>query len=253
MQQEVSPPADRDFAQARLSQAITDLSQTGQALQTAQATLSQLAGRAVLVVEDISLAGRPIPESLDDALSRAVEHSPVLQRLDQTALAANEDIATKRSVIVPQLAFRVEKQVGVLPDNRALLVLRAQPGAGLSAASAVTAAQRRFQEARLARDEAERSVREQVQTAFAEWRAAQGRLNSTRLATDMAVAVFDSYTRQYVTGRKTWIDVLNAVREVSQSQFSLADAEALYRASALRLWLLCGDAALAEAAPEHRP
>ena len=253
VQQEVSPPADRDFAQARLSQAATELSLTDQALRTAQTTLSQLLGRQVLDVEDVNLSGRTIPASMEDALTRAVENSPVLQRLDQTALAANEDIASRRSVIMPQLAFRVEKQVGTLPDNRALLVLRAQPGAGLSAASAVTAAQRRLQEARFARDEAERSVREQVQTAFTEWSAAQGRLESTRRSTDMTVAVFDSYTRQYVTGRKTWIDVLNAVREVSQSQFSLADAEALYRASALRLWLLSGEARLGEPGTEGKP
>ena len=253
VRQEVSPPADRDFAQSRLSQAATDLSLTIQGLQTSQATLSQLVGRAVFEVEDVRLDGRTIPATLDDAVSRALANSPVLQRLDQSALAANEDIASKRAVILPQLAFRLEKQVGTLPDNRALLVLRAQPGAGLSAGSAIAAAQRRYQEARLAKDEAERGLREQVQTAFTEWRAAQVRLESTRLSTGMAVAVFDSYTRQYVTGRKTWIDVLNAVREVSQSQFTLADAEALFRASALRLWLLSGDAPLGETVSQSKP
>ena len=62
----------------------------------------------------------------------------------------------------------------------------------------------------------------------------------------MAQAVFDSYARQYVAGRKGWIDVLNAVREISQSQFALADAEALLRSSGLRLWLLTGEAPLGE-------
>lgn len=255
VQQEISPPADRDFAQARLAQTATDLSFANQSLQIAQGQLGYLVGRQIQNVEAIRLEGRAIPAVLDDALVLAVGISPVLARLEQDALAAGEDVTTKRSVIMPQLSFRLEKQTGslptVLPDNRAMLVLRAQPGAGLSAGSAIAAAQRRKDEARLAREEAERNVREQVQTAFAEWRAAHVRLESTRQSTEMSQSVFSSYTRQYVTGRKTWIDVLNAVREVSQSQFTLADAEALLQASALRLWLLTGG--LGVISPEVKP
>jgi len=255
--QEVSPPADRDFAQSRLAQATTDLSLANQGSQVALVQLSQLAGRPVVAVDDVRLEGRTLPATLNAAIERAVERSPVLVRLEQTALAVGEDIASKRAAIFPQVAFRLEKQMGsnafdTLPDNRAMLVLRAQPGAGLSAASAIAAAQRRLEEARLAKEEALRNVREQIQTAFAEWRAAQVRLSSTRQSAGMAQLVFDSYTRQYATGRKTWIDVLNAVREISQSQFTLADAEALVRASALRLWLLTGEAPLGEVSFESK-
>jgi adhesin transport system outer membrane protein len=253
VQQEVSPPSDRDFAQTRLSQAATDLSFVIQGLQTAQAQLSQLAGRRVIDVEEVALSGRVLPATEAAALDRAVDRSPVLARLDQTALAANEDVASRKSALMPQLSVRVEKQVGFQPDNRALLVVRAQPGAGLSAASSIAAAQRRYDEARLAREEALRSLREQVQTVFAEWRAAQVRLESTRLSSDMAQAVFDSYTRQYVTGRKTWIDVLNAVREVTQTQFAVADAEALMRSSALRLWAITGEGPFGDPLPSGKP
>lgn len=263
--QEVSPPVDRDFAYSRLAQASTDLSLANQGAQVALVQLSQLVGRPVAGVDDVDLNGRNLPASLDEALKRAIERSPVLVRLEQSALAVGEDIDVKRAALYPQVAFRLERQMGgiasTLPDNRALLVLRAQPGAGLSAASAIAAAQRRLDEARLAKEEAVRNVREQVQTAYAEWQAAQVRLTSTRNSASMAQLVFDSYTRQYATGRKTWIDVLNAVREISQSQFILADSEALVRSSALRLWLLTGEAALGapsgaqfgEAARESKP
>jgi adhesin transport system outer membrane protein len=254
--QEVSPPVDRDFAHSRLAQASTDLSLANQGAQVALVQLSQLVGRNIAAVDDVDMNGRAIPATLDEALKRAVDRSPVLVRLEQTALAVGQDIDVKRAALYPQVSFRLERQMGgiesTLPDNRALLVLRAQPGAGLSAASAIAAAQRRLDEARLAREEASRNVREQVQTAFAEWQAAQVRLTSTRNSASMAQLVFDSYSRQYATGRKTWIDVLNAVREISQSQFTLADAEALVRASALRLWLLTGEAPLGEPSGEMR-
>lgn len=250
VQQDVSPPVDRDFARARLAQVASELSLANQGLQVAQAQLDQLAGRPVTAVEDVRLEGRAIPQSLDEALVQAADRSPVLARLEQSALAAGEDVESRRAVIMPQFSLRLEHQVGAIDDSRALIVLRAQPGAGLSAGSAIAAARRRQEEARLAKADAERTVKEQVQTAFAEWRAAQVRLESAKMATGMAQSVFESYTRQYVTGRKTWIDVLNAVREVSQSQFSMADAQALMRASGLRLWLLTAGGPLGDPANE---
>ncbi len=246
VEKEVSPPADRDFARARLAQAATELSIANQGLQVAQGQLAQLVGHHVVAINDVKLDGRALPATQDEAMSRAIERSPVLARLEQTALASGEDVESKRAAVFPQLAVRLEKQTGTLPDERVMLVLRMQPGAGLSASSAIAAAQRRQDEARQAKEDATRTLREQVQTAFAEWRAAQVRLESTRLSAGMAQAVFDSYARQYVAGRKGWIDVLNAVREISQSQFALADAEALLRSSGLRLWLLTGEAPLGE-------
>ena len=47
--------------------------------------------------------------------------------------------------------------------------------------------------------------------------------------------VFDSYARQYVIGRKSWIDVLNAVRETMTARFTLADARSQAFAAGLRL------------------
>ena len=47
--------------------------------------LSQLVGRPILAVDDVDLKGRSIPATLDEAIKRAVDSSPVLVRLEQTA------------------------------------------------------------------------------------------------------------------------------------------------------------------------
>jgi len=154
VEQEVSPPADREFAQARLAQARIEWSLARQGVQSARSQLSQLVGQPVPQVGEPSAALRPLPQSLDAALARAVARSPVLERLDRSALAAAEDVNARRAVLQPQLALRLEKQFGFQADNRALVVLRAQPGAGLSAGAAVASAQRRVEEARQAREEA---------------------------------------------------------------------------------------------------
>jgi len=243
--QEVSPPADRQFALARLAQARIERSVARQGVQAAGSQLAQLVGQPVQRVSEPKAGLRIPPPSLDAALSIAVERSPALERLDRAALAAAEEVDARRSAVWPQVAVRLEKQFGTLPDSRALVVLRAQPGAGLSAASAVASAQRRVDEARLAREAAVRGLREQVETAWVQLVAADERVTGARQSVDMTQSVSESYARQYAAGRKTWIDVLNAVREATQSQFALSDALAQSRSAALTLWLLTGSAGIA--------
>ena len=52
-----------------------------------------------------------------------------------------------------------------------------------------------------------------------------------------ARSVTESYQRQYVAGRRTWLDMMNAVREATDAQLTEADAEVSAMASAARLLL----------------
>jgi adhesin transport system outer membrane protein len=97
-----------------------------------------------------------------------------------------------------------------------------------------------------------RSLREQVETAWVQRVASDERVTGARQSVDMTQSVSESYARQYAAGRKTWIDVLNAVREATQSQFALSDALAQSRSAALTLWLLTGSAGIAPG-PEGIP
>ena len=38
--------------------------------------------------------------------------------------------------------------------------------------------------------------------------------------------VFESYSRQYLAGRKSWLEVMNASREIAQGEIQLAEAQA---------------------------
>jgi adhesin transport system outer membrane protein len=57
----------------------------------------------------------------------------------------------------------------------------------------------------------------------------------------MAKEVFESYTRQYTAGRKTWLDVMNTVRESTQSDVAVTDAGTQAAAASLRLKLASGN------------
>jgi len=244
VEQEVSPSVDQDFARSRLLQAINDRTAGSQALNSALNQLSQLVGARVTRV-DGELQDGGVPASLEAALSQGESHSPTLKRLEEELLAAGEDIKSRRSAYLPQLSVRFESYLGQRPaglpdDHRVMLVLSAQPGAGLSAGSGVDAALARREGVRLAHDVAVRELNQQIVADWEELVAARMRVQNAQQARIMASNVFESYTRQFTTGRKSWIDVLNAIREATQTAFANVDAQVQAAIAAQRLRILTG-------------
>ena len=50
-----------------------------------------------------------------------------------------------------------------------------------------------------------------------------------------------SYLRQYQVGRRIWIEVLNAQREMTQAAYGLIDLQVSLQQSQAKLMLLSGD------------
>ncbi|NNU43719.1 TolC family protein [Ramlibacter montanisoli] len=235
--QEVSSQTDQRLAESRLQLARHDLSQARQSLRGALAQLSQLSDGSVGAVGWEGLEDPAGPPSLDAALAAALDASPTLRRLAHEEQAAEAAIAQRKSAVLPRVSLRVERVTGggFPADSRALLVLQAQPGAGLSAHSGVQEAVARREAAHQARAAGERDLRERIALDWEEWIAARGRSEAARLSSTMSAEVFASYARQYVAGRKSWQEVLNAVREATQANFLLEDARAQAAGAAMRL------------------
>lgn len=246
VESEVSSQTDQRLAESRLYQAVNDLALTRQAYQNAIAQLGQLCGCEVRAISERGVSAQLDAQNLDDVLSEALAYSPALRRLKYDEEAADADIATKRSAYSPQLSLRLEKGTGDLQTSRALLVLQAQPGAGLSAMSGVDAAIARREAARMAREAAERDARDRATLDWNEWQSARQRFDNSKLSRAMSTQVFESYARQYAIGRKSWIEVLNAVREATLAEFSLEDARSQMISSSLRLRAQTGKLTMSE-------
>lgn len=239
--QEVSAPVDRDLARSRLYLAMNERSLASQQRASALTQLTQLAGRPIerVAAPDAEIAR--LPRGEEAALHAAMAASPSLARLAAEERAASADVDSRRAAILPQVALRLERDFGGLSsDTRLLLVLEAQPGAGLSAGSAVEAARARRRALEHQRAAALRELQERIGIDWIELRFARERLENAELSRRTAAAVFDSFTRQYTTGRKTWIDVMNAVRESTQAELAAADAQAQVSAATLRLAIATG-------------
>ena len=80
-----------------------------------------------------------------------------------------------------------------------------------------------------------RNVAEQVLTDQALALSSARRLQSVQAALNANADVSASYDRQFLAGRKTWIDVMNAARELTQTEMQLADLQASLVAVSWRL------------------
>jgi adhesin transport system outer membrane protein len=85
-----------------------------------------------------------------------------------------------------------------------------------------------------------RDLQERIAIDWTEYTAARERLTNADLARKTATEVYESFSRQYTAGRKTWVDVMNSVREQIQAEFTAVDVMAQVVAAGLRLSILTG-------------
>ena len=238
--QQISPNVDLSLANSRLAQASSELSSINQQLSIALNRLSELAGRSVEEVEESLDWARELPDTRRRAEREAVFRSPALTTLEQEQRAAAADVRAERAKLFPIVAVRLEHERGLTEESRALLVLESEFDAGLSTVASTTAAASRRDALRQERLTAERELRTEVSVAWQQWLAAQVRLDNAERQRQGTRTVFESYTRQYVIGQKSWLDVLNAVQEATAAALSVEDARAEMRDPMLRLALLTG-------------
>lgn len=109
------------------------------------------------------------------------------------------------------------------------------PGAGFSNMALARASEARAQSLTQTQEAARRNVMESLQTQYQEFVSAKDKERSLLSAIEGAQIVVDSYGRQFIAGRKTWLEVLNAVRELSDYQRQLLEVQSQMIASFYKL------------------
>ncbi|MBF0437265.1 MAG: TolC family protein [Magnetococcales bacterium] len=247
--QEISPTIDRELASARLNQAISDHTLISQAYANARAQLAQLAG--VAQVETVSAMDKKwlnAPKSLETVLEEGISYSPVLKRMSADHQAAEAETAIKKAAVLPVVALRYDKSYaqGNSQADKVLVVVDVNPGAGLSAWANMDAAQAREQAAQESRDASVRDLQERLTLDFNNIVGSRERLEIAQQTLASSEAIYESYLRQYTIGKKSWLDVLNAIRETYQTALSVADLSAEMQVAIVRLNLMTGHWPMAE-------
>jgi adhesin transport system outer membrane protein len=205
-----------------------------------------------LQVADLSLEFIRVNE-LEKGLANLIRMSeaisPQISKAKSALEVARANVGAARARIMPQLSVRYEHQEGNFTDasvgneDRVYLSFSTELGAGFSNLSDVGEANARSAAAEQEIALQKRILAEQVQSNLVIARAANNRLRGLTSASIASSEVLDSYERQFLAGRKQWLDLMNAAREQAQSEAQLADAEGALELSSLKLKLLSGGVA----------
>jgi outer membrane protein, adhesin transport system len=256
VEQQISPAIDAQLMRARLAQAQSEQLTLKTSAETARQRLVQWVGSEPLsdlpavnqMQSDLRAALLHWPSDLGQRLESAVVTSPSLLRYEADTNTAREEIRQKQAELWPSIYARLDRQYngnGVLGsktvDNTVYLGLQYTTGAGLTVRSQVKAALAKFESLTSDQETLRRQIKESYDSEWRDYQANRERIDYARLVQSSNDALFDSYTRLFVAGRRSWLELLNVLREQSTADQALTDLLALQQASHYRLGLYLGE------------
>lgn len=238
----ISPRSDGVTVRARLQQAQGEQLQMALQRKSAGTQLEVLVGRRVGELAT-PRAARLTLASVDEALEQALAHAPQLQRLGAEERVADQAIAASKGSLSPTLALRYQRTFGggnLYPTDQLFFGVSFQPGSGLSAMASIHEAQQRRSGAIHTREATRRELVDQVRSL---WNVAESAQAEQILLAELVSStrqVYESCLRQFPAGRRTWLEVLLARRDLTQAQYALADAQWTRFSAVLRLEIASG-------------
>jgi adhesin transport system outer membrane protein len=253
VQVEASPRIDLELANSRILQTEVEFTTAQNSFKQALNRIEQYSGRKDLktrALEPGALAIIAPTAAFDESLYAAdwaavMNQHPSIGKARAEAAQSQTRLDQKKAEAWPQLYARVTKPLST-PDARftsgptAFLGLRYSSSAGFGNQLQAQALATRVASAEELVNGAATDLRQNLQVDLDEYVNAKLRIASLEKSVKGADLVLESYLRQFQGGKKTWQDLLNAVRELAQNEYTLADARASMQGAYYRLQIRTG-------------
>jgi adhesin transport system outer membrane protein len=164
--------------------------------------------------------------------AQAADINPAVRKAQAQERVQEALVRERRADLRPEVYARLERQYGNYnlasgaPEDRLFIGMSSRFGAGLSTLSNLEAAQSQLAAAAAEVQVQLRTVGEQLAADQAQALSVAGRIASIKAALAAGEDVSASYDRQFLAGRKSWLDVMNAARELAQTETQLAELQA---------------------------
>ena len=259
---EASSRIDLVFADSRQLQTQVELDAAQRNLKVALLKLEQLSGEANLRQRLQALApfsalasAAPFLQQLQqtDWVDLAVR-APAVQIARSDVVSAYNRLSTKEAEKWPQLYVRLDVPIGnnYFNANNSTVVfagLSYTPGAGFANVVEAQALSTRVAKSEQGVEVAMKDIQETMQNDREEFLNAYAQISTLEKSVAGSDMVLASFERQFQANRKTWLDLLNQVRELAQNEYALVDAQASLVGSRLRLEINMAPTTLAMAQP----
>ncbi len=259
---EASSRIDLVFANSRQLQTQVELEAAQRNLKVALLKLEQLSGEANLRQRLPALAPFPALPSAAPFLQQLQQidwvdlavRAPAVQIARSDVVSAHNRLRTKEAEKWPQLYVRLDVPIGnnYFNANNSTVVfagLSYTPGAGFANVVEAQALSTRVAKSEQGVEVAMKDIQETMQNDREEFLNAYAQISTLEKSVAGSDMVLASFERQFQANRKTWLDLLNQVRELAQNEYALVDAQASLVGSRLRLEINMAPTTLAMAQP----
>jgi len=239
--QRIASITDKDLARTRLVAVQGMARQAEIAVRQYRSTLEQLVGEAIPESARNTLEGRPPLTVTRTALIEALENGPLLIKARAEIEVVQAELDVKKASLSPQVFARAEKYWGAHSEQRFYIGVQAALEGGVASTYSIQAQRRRLQAAEEAVEAVRKEAFDRGNAEYANYESALARYETAKGIVDDSISVLDSYQRQFIAGRRNWLDVLNMVREAYQARFDLVTADVDLRVAAFRLYVLASN------------
>lgn len=249
---EASPRIDLELANSRILQTQVEYTLANTAFKQAVTRIEQYTGRSNLLARLIApdtISRELVTSELDSLMLNSswkmvAERHPSITKTKAETLQSKDRLDQKKAEAFPQLYVRVSQPLSNLPGYAtgptAFLGLRYSTSPGFSNQLQAQALATRVASSEELVHASMAEMVQLLQLDHDEYVSAKSRIDSLEKSVQGADQVLGSYQRQFQAGKKTWQDLLNAARELAQTQYALADARASMVGALHRLQIRSG-------------
>ena len=240
-----SAAVELELTEGRLAQTRAQVQAVQAQLRSARLKVAQLIGEPVEAQPPRQSLRYLVPEPalLEE---QVLQRSPTLLKQLAQMQAQQAELSERRAELWPEVYLRVERMnshydsttMSSIGVTRYSIGLNTRLGAGLSTLTALESFERRMEAAQAELESNRRNLREQVQTDWEQWRSLQTRIPALQRSLQATQATAEAWDRQFLAGRKSWLEVMNTARELMQAELELADAQSAQIQLTWRLALL---------------
>ena len=243
VRQGVSARIDLALAEGRVASTEAEYIASQDELYLALQELAQLTA-VELLNDDLAFSiSEPRTRLAEDDLNSALTLSPKVKLAEAEVALARHQLQQQTAKIKPEIYLRAEHRVNDFstadtdPRSRVFITMNGSTGAGLSWQSQQQTAAANIRAKQASLVASQQSIEQRIESLITNVESLQRRLASLTSAMQTTSAVADSYSRQFLAGRKSWQEVMNSAREKVQMQVQIADLQAAHLVASWRLAL----------------
>lgn len=227
----VSSNSDKDLLNARIEQINSDMIVAKNRYKVATLQLELMLDTKINCDVNLNKISLVHSKDIEDSINRLLEFHPAIKKSDAQIETTKYELDNTKASIMPNVSLRAEHREGDLYNgdydkssnqNLVYVTFTATTNAGLSAMSDIAAAKVKINEIEFKKQTIEKELIDSLLNDYNNYEIAKSRMKVLEKSITSAQNVLDSYERLFIAGKRQWLDLVNASREVMQYKIELS-------------------------------